>query len=68
MAKNENQNAAKELRDRGPAELKSLLAGKVEELFKAQFKHALGQLRTTHQLKTLRRDIARINTVLKEKA
>lgn len=67
MAKG-NQVAARELRERGEAELKSLLASKVEELQKARFKHALGQLRTTHNLKVLRREVARIETVLHERA
>ncbi len=67
MAKG-NTVAAKELRERGDAELKSLLATKIEELQKARFKHALGQLRTTHTLKALKRDVARIETVLGQRA
>jgi len=67
MAKG-NTVAAKELRERGDAELQSLLATKVEELQKARFKHALGQLRTTHTLKALKRDVARIETVLGQRA
>jgi large subunit ribosomal protein L29 len=67
MAKG-NQVAAKELRERGDAELKSLLAAKIEELHKARFKHALGQLRTTHTLLGLRREVARIETVLRERS
>ncbi len=67
MAKG-NTVAAKELRERGDAELKSLLATKIDELQKARFKHALGQLRTTHTLKALKRDVARIETVLGERA
>lgn len=67
MAKG-NQIAAKELRERGDAELRSLLTGKAEELQKARFKHALGQLRMTHQLQVLRREVARIETILSERA
>jgi large subunit ribosomal protein L29 len=63
-----NQIAAKELRERGEAELKSLLVSKSEELQKARFKHALGQLRTTNTLLALRRDLARIATVLQERS
>ena len=62
-----NQIAAKELRERGAAELKSLLASKTDELQKARFKHALGQLRTTHALSGLRREVARIETVLAQR-
>jgi large subunit ribosomal protein L29 len=67
MAKGDNQMAAKELRQRGDAELRSLLSQKHEELQKAQFKNALGQLRQTHNLKVLKRDIARVETVLNER-
>ena len=63
----DNQMPAKELRTRGDAELKSMLASKLEELTKSRFKHALGQLRNTHTLRTLKRDIARIETVMKER-
>lgn len=66
MAKGD-QIAAKQLRERGEAELESLLASKTDELQKARFKHALGQLRTTHTLRSLRREVARIETVLRER-
>lgn len=64
MAKGGNQVIAHELRDRGDAELRSLLAQKQDELQKLRFKHALQQLKTTHGLKALKRDIARLLTVL----
>ncbi len=59
---------AKELRERADAELESLLKSKTEELQKARFKHALGQLPKTHTLKTLKREVARIETVLHQRA
>lgn len=68
MAKNANMVVAKELRERNDDELKSLLAEKYEELHSARFKHALGQLDKTHGLKFLRRDIAKMRTVLAERA
>jgi len=68
MANRENTVVAKELRDRNDAELKSLMQSKVDELQKTRFKHALGQLSETHALKTLRRDIARLQTVLNERS
>ncbi len=67
MAKG-NTIPAKELRTRGDAELKSMLASKLEELTKSRFKHALGQLRNPHTLGALKREVARIETVLKERA
>lgn len=66
MPKSGDQIAAKELRQRGEPELRSLLSSKNEELQKARFKHALSQLRQTHNLKTLRREIARLTTILGE--
>jgi large subunit ribosomal protein L29 len=68
MAKKENMVVAKELRERSDAELRSLLASKLDELHKVKFNHALGQLRDTHTLKLLKKDIARLRTVLKEQA
>ncbi len=38
-----------------------------EELFRLKIRHASGQLESTVMLGRLRKDIARINTVLKEK-
>jgi large subunit ribosomal protein L29 len=37
------------------------------EVFNAKVKHATGQLESTAKLKQLRRDVARIETVLHEK-
>lgn len=62
----ENTVIVKEIRGRGDAELVSLLDSKAEELHQVKFKHALGQLQTTHELKQLKRDIARLKTVLGE--
>lgn len=57
----------RELRDRGEAEIVSLLEAKYEDMHKTKFNHALGQQRETHRLRQLKRDIARLNTVLREK-
>jgi large subunit ribosomal protein L29 len=59
---------ASELRAKGGEELNKELG----ELLKAQFglrmQHATQQLSNTSQIKKVRRDIARVRTVLKEKA
>jgi len=59
---------ASELRAKSPGELQREL----EELLRAQFglrmQHATQQLANTSQLKKVRRDIARVRTVMKEKA
>ena len=66
MASNEEVVViAKELQDRSDAELVSLMETKVEELHQTKFKQALGQLQETHMLKRLKRDIARLKTVLR---
>jgi large subunit ribosomal protein L29 len=39
-----------------------------DEFFNAKVKHATGQLENTAKLKSLRRDIARVETVLGEKS
>src|SRR5688572_7607577 len=66
MAKRENAVIARELRQRGEAELKSLLDAKKEELQRTRFKHMVGQLRQTHTLNQLKQDIARLQTVVAE--
>ena len=38
-----------------------------EEEFKLRFKHATGQLEKTARLKELRREIARVKTIMREK-
>ena len=57
----------KEVRDLGINELKQKNSELVEELFKLRIRHASGQLESTAMLGRLRKDIARVNTVLKEK-
>jgi large subunit ribosomal protein L29 len=56
-----------ELRGLGVEELEQKVRETRDELFNANVKHATGQLENTAMLKTLRRDIARIETVLGEK-
>ncbi len=65
--KKESQEVVNELRERPDGELRSLLASKAEELHKVKFKLALGQLRTTHEVQQIKRDVARINTILSER-
>jgi large subunit ribosomal protein L29 len=67
MANEMNTVTAQGLRDRNEAEMLSLLGTKQEELQKLRFKQALRQPVKTHEIVLLRRDIARLNTVLTEK-
>jgi large subunit ribosomal protein L29 len=57
----------KEIRDLGINELKHKDTELVEELFRLKIRHASGQLESTAMLGRLRKDIARIKSVLKEK-
>lgn len=49
-------------------ELKEKLYSLQEELFNLRRKKAVGQLEHAEQMHNIRKDIARINTVLKERA
>jgi large subunit ribosomal protein L29 len=57
----------KEIRDLGINELKQKDSELVEELFRLKIRHASGQLESTAMLGRLRKDIARIKSVLREK-
>lgn len=58
---------AKELRDLDAAQLAEKLSQSQEELFKLRFQHATAQLEKTHRLNELKKDIARLQTVLTQK-
>jgi large subunit ribosomal protein L29 len=58
---------AAELRDADEAELETRLAEAKQELFNLRFQIVTGQLDNSARLRTVRRDIARILTVLREK-
>lgn len=58
---------ASELRDLSAEELKAKSKELRSEVFNAKVKLATGQLENTAKLRTLRRDVARVETVLREK-
>jgi len=58
---------ASELRELGDEELTSRLKESKEELFNLRFQNATGQLDNNRRLQTVRRDIARIYTVMRER-
>jgi large subunit ribosomal protein L29 len=58
---------ASEIRDKTPAELQAELLRLRKEQFNVRMQAASGQLAQTHFAKNLRRDIARVKTVLREK-
>lgn len=59
---------AQELREKSVEELNAELLKQLEEQFKMRMQASTGQLNQTHLLKQTRRDIARIKTVLNQKA
>ncbi|MFR0879914.1 MAG: 50S ribosomal protein L29 [Oscillospiraceae bacterium] len=57
---------ASEIRDLSVEEMNEKLAGLKEELFALRFQLAVNQLDNTARLKAVKKDIARIKTVLRE--
>ena len=60
-------NAA-ELRDKSADELANQLVQLKKEAFNLRFQQATGQLEGTARMRTVKRDIARVKTVINEKA
>ncbi len=58
---------AKDFREMGSDELHAKARNLREELFRLKFKNGIRQLDNTGKLKVLRKDIARIKTILNEK-
>ena len=58
--------ANSDLRAKTPDELKDQLLGLKKEQFNLRFQRANGQVENTGRIRVLRRDIARIQTVLTE--
>ena len=58
----------KEMRARSVDDLNKELLRLLESRFKLRLQKATGQLGQTHLIKAQRRDIARVKTILKEKA
>ena len=59
---------AAELRQKKPEELKSMVSDLLREQFNLRMQNGSGQLSKPSQIKVVRRDIARIKTILKEMA
>ena len=55
-----------EVRDRSVTDLNKKLAELKDELFNLRFQHAVNQLEDPMRLKVVKKDIARIKTVLRE--
>jgi large subunit ribosomal protein L29 len=59
---------ASELKDKSVEELHAELIGLLREQFNYRMKASTGQLAQTHLLRTVRRNIARVKTIITEKA
>ena len=59
---------ATELKDKSVEELNEELLNLLREQFNLRMQHTTGQLEKTDQLRKVRRDIARVKTILTEKA
>ena len=59
---------AKDLREKSVEELQSTLGEEQEAQFKLRMQQATGQLTETHKVKDTRRNIARLKTVITQKA
>ncbi len=59
---------ASELRDKTPDQLRDELANLKKEAFNLRFQQATGALESTARMRTVRRDAARVKTILNEKA
>ena len=59
---------AKELRGKTPDELRDALTNLKKEAFNLRFQQATGQLENASRIRTVRRDAARVKTILNQKA
>ncbi|RFF26467.1 MULTISPECIES: 50S ribosomal protein L29 [unclassified Wenzhouxiangella] len=58
---------ASELRDKNSSELNSMLLDLRKEQFSLRMQHGTGQLGTPHDMRRVRKEIARVKTVLNQK-
>jgi len=58
----------KKVRDMSPDELKTQAVEMNEQMFRLRFQMAMGQTESLKQMRELRRERARVETILREKA
>ena len=59
---------AQELKEKTPEQLQEQLVALKKEAFNLRFQQATGQLESTARMRSVRRDVARVKTVLNQKA
>ena len=57
----------KEIREKTPAELVNTLESLKKELFQLRFQDAINQLENPMRISAVKKDIARVKTILREK-
>lgn len=68
MAKFNSRTRVREMRERGDAELRSDVEKLKKEFFELRFKNAMEAITSPARFTQIRRDIARIHTILRERA
>ena len=58
---------AKEIRELSPAEITTKIRESREQLLQLRMRKQTGQVEKTHELRTLRKDIARLETIQNQK-
>jgi large subunit ribosomal protein L29 len=58
---------AKEIRDLSPAEITTKTRELRASLLQSRLRKQTGQVEKTHELRTIRKDIARLETILRQK-
>ena len=59
---------AQELRDKTPEQLREQLVALKKEAFNLRFQQATGQMESTARMRAVRRDVARVKTVINQQA
>src|SRR5690606_17421989 len=68
IVKRKRRMKAQELRSKTPDQLRDELVSLKKEAFNLRFRQATGQLENTARMNAVRKDVARIKTVLNQKA
>jgi large subunit ribosomal protein L29 len=68
IEKRKRRMNAQELKTKTPDQLRDSLVALKKEAFNLRFQQATGQLENTSRMRAVRRDVARIKTVLNQKA
>ena len=58
---------SKEIRDLSPVEITTKIRETRESLLQVRLRKQTGQVEKTHEIRTLRKDVARLETILRQK-